>query len=239
MSGKLWSEDEVKQLIEMSEKFKASTIAKVLGRTEAAVKNKLIRLNISTSITSIDAVTVGNLASVCKVGSERVRNWIKKGLKTTKFKKYKNSNFTFIRIEDFWDFATENKDLINFANIDRNILGIEPDWVREKRLNDIKYSKKKNARWTKSEDDVLRRMYKDYSLKEIREVIGRTEDAITIRIRRIGLKRRVVIRWTDKEIKMLLRMKKKGMSENKIAIELGRSSGSVNKKYKELVRKAS
>lgn len=239
MSGKLWSEEEVKQLIEMSDKFKASTIAKVLGRTEAAVKNKLIRLNISTSITSMDAITAGNLASVCKVGGGRVRTWIKKGLQTTKFKKYKNSNFTFIKIEDFWDFATENKDLINFANIDRNILGIEPDWVREKRLNDIKYSKKKNARWTKREDDVLRRMYKDYSLKEIREVVGRTEDAITIRIRRIGLKRRVVIRWSDKEIKMLLRLKKKGMSENKIAIELGRSSGSVNKKYKELVRKAS
>ena len=78
-------------------------------------------------------------------------------------------------------------------------------------------------------------MYKYYSLKEIREVVGRTEEAISIRIRKLGLKRRVVIRWSDKEIKMLLKMKKKGMSENKIAIELGRSSGSVNKKYKELV----
>lgn len=235
LGGKLWSEDEVIKLIEMSDKLKTSTIAKSLGRTEEAVKKKLMRLNISTSINSIDAITVSNLASICKVGGGRVRTWIKKGLKTTKFKKYKSSVFTFIKIEDFWDFAEKNKDLINFANIDRNILGREPDWVREKRLNDIKYSKKKNARWTKKEDDVLRRMYKYYSLKEIREVVGRTEEAISIRIRRLGLKRRVVIRWSDKEIKMLLKMKKKGMSENKIAIELGRSSGSVNKKYKELV----
>lgn len=235
MGGKLWSEDEVIKLIEMSDKLKTSTIAKSLGRTEEAVKKKLMRLNISTSINSIDAITVSNLASICKVGGGRVRTWIKKGLKTKKFKKYKSSVFTFIKIEDFWDFAEKNKDLINFANIDRNILGREPDWVREKRLNDIKYSKKKNARWTKKEDDVLRRMYKYYSLKEIREVVGRTEEAISIRIRKLGLKRRVVIRWSDKEIKMLLKMKKKGMSENKIAIELGRSSGSVNKKYKELV----
>lgn len=85
MGGKLWSEDEVIKLIEMSDKLKTSTIAKSLGRTEEAVKKKLMRLNISTSINSIDAITVSNLASICKVGGGRVRTWIKEGLKTTKF----------------------------------------------------------------------------------------------------------------------------------------------------------
>ena len=38
LGGKLWSEDEVIKLIEMSDKLKTSTIAKSLGRTEEAVK---------------------------------------------------------------------------------------------------------------------------------------------------------------------------------------------------------
>lgn len=234
MSGRRWTEEEEIKLENMVGIYAIHTIAKRLNRTEGSITNKITRLGLGGGVSNTEGITLNKLSETCGVGEGTVRRWIEKGLKAKKSIKYRSARYTFIKIKDFWDFAYKNQDDINFAKIERNILGSEPSWVKDKRRTDIKYYKNKCKRWTKQDDDTLKTMYKYHTLKEIGKTLGRTEDAVNTRARILGIKKRVVIPFSKKEIKMLINMKNKGMSDFEIGKKLCRSSWTINVKYKSL-----
>ena len=38
---------------------------------------------------------------------------------------------------DFWKWAEQNQNFLDFSNFEENVLGVEPDWAKRKRKNDI------------------------------------------------------------------------------------------------------
>ena len=223
MAGRRWTENEIEALCDMVGKYKVKTIAKRLDRTELAVINKITKLRLGGGVSNAEGITINKLAQACCVGEGKVRRWIRKGLKAKKCIKYRSGSYT----------------LINFANIEKHILGKEPKWVEERRTYDIRNNNKKYTPWTKSDDHTLKKMYKTYTLREIGLALGRTEMAINTRMRVLGIKKRVVIPWTEKEIDLLLSLKKKGLSDEKVGLELGRASATVNAKYRAIIQSAS
>ena len=160
MAGRRWTENDIEALCEMVGKYKIKTIAKRLDRTDLAVINKITKLRLGGGVSNAEGITINKLAQACCVGEGKVRRWIGKGLKANKCIKYRSGSYTFIKIDDFWRFAYKNQDLINFANIEKHILGKEPKWVEERRTYDIRNNNKKYTPWTKNDDHTLKKSIK-------------------------------------------------------------------------------
>lgn len=74
-----------------------------------------------------------------------------------------------------------NKDFLDFSNFEKNALGKEPDWVKDKRKEDKEKSRKyKTTPWTVQEDEKLKYYLKQfkYSCMELSKLLMRTEGAI-------------------------------------------------------------
>ncbi|UQD53518.1 DNA-binding protein [Bacillus methanolicus] len=131
------------------------SIAKKLGRQPKSLEITLIRKRgTSNTKASTGMVTAGELAKTLQIDRNTVLGWINRhGLpfrqRVTRYKK----KFTFIDIEEFWKWAYENKDRIDFSKLAFNSLPPEPDWVKEER------KQKKNVRnyrnWTTQEEKQL------------------------------------------------------------------------------------
>lgn len=238
----IWTEEEEEYLQRRYGKTTLKRIAKKLGRSENAIEIKAGRLGISSALEATGELTAAEIAKVFKIDAHVVVDkWIKdKSLKAQyKAIKYKRK-FWRIKIEDFWKWAYVNKEIINFSKLERNILGKEPSWVDLERKKDFKEKPKRQHQfWNELEDRRLKNMWKsNLNLKEIAERLNRSCSSIRHRSKRLGLvpTRKVNIPWKKEEIGTLINMKEKGALDREIAWELGRSTGNISWKRKELIK---
>ncbi|NFD94626.1 hypothetical protein [Clostridium sporogenes] len=238
----IWTEEEEEYLQRRYGKTTLKRIAKKLGRSENAIEIKAGRLGISSALEATGELTAAEIAKVFKIDAHVVVDkWIKdKGLKAQyKAIKYKRK-FWRIKIEEFWKWAYVNKEIINFSKLERNILGKEPSWVDLERKKDFKEKPKRQHQfWNELEDRRLKNMWKsNLNLKEIAERLNRSCSSIRHRSKRLGLvpTRKVNIPWRKEEIETLINMKEKGALDREIAWELGRSTGNISWKRKELIK---
>lgn len=238
----IWTEEEEEYLQRRYGKTTLKRIAKKLGRSENAIEIKAGRLGISSALEATGELTAAEIAKVFKIDAHVVVDkWIKdKGLKA----QYKAVKFTRkfwrIKIEDFWKWAEDNKEIINFSKLERNILGKEPNWVDIERKKDFKEKPKRQHQfWNELEDRKLKNLWKSSkSIKEIAEILNRSSSSARHRSKRLGLKpyKKVNIPWTDEEVNTIIKMKKDGALDREIAWELGRSTGNISWKRKELIK---
>ncbi|APQ96963.1 hypothetical protein [Clostridium botulinum] len=238
----IWTEEEEEYLQSRYGKTTLKRIAKKLGRSENAIEIKAGRLGLSSALEATGELTAAELAEIFKIDSHVIVNrWIKnKGLKA----QYKAIKFTRkfwrIKIEDFWKWAEDNKEIINFSKLERNILGKEPSWVNIERKKDFKEKPKRQHQfWNELEDRKLKNLWKSSkSIKEIAEILNRSSSSVRHRSKRLGLKpnKKVNIPWTNEEVNTVIRMKKNGALDKEIAWELGRSTGNISWKRKELIK---
>ncbi|MDE3840240.1 DNA-binding protein [Bacillus methanolicus] len=151
------------------------SIAKKLGRQPKSLEITLIRKR-GTSNTKVSTgmITAGELAKTLQIDRNTVVGWIKRhGLpfsqRVTRYKK----KFTFIDIEEFWKWAYENKERIDFSKLASNSLPPEPDWVKEER------KRKKNVRnyrsWTtREEKQLIELAASGKSIQEIASILNRS-----------------------------------------------------------------
>jgi DNA-binding CsgD family transcriptional regulator len=86
--------------------------------------------------------------------------------------------------------------------------------------------KNKSKRYTKQDDQILRRGYSKYRYRELAKRLGRTEFSIKTRLRVVlGVKKRE--EWTTDDDKKLVQMVKRGKTYMEIANELDRSAIAV------------
>lgn len=237
MGGKLWTEEEIESLIEMLGFCTLATISKKLNRSELAIVSKMRKLKLGAVSSYIEGISANELAIVCKVSHKTVLRWIfNKKLKCKKKVLLKKHYYYFIKIDDFWKWAYENQESVKFYNIEKNILGKEPDWLKEKRLEEMddKVKLKKHNKWTKQEDDLLRMLIGKYPYKEISNRLGRSTGAIKVRAQRMGLVRKSRIEWDEKEIQMLKELNSQGVSKYKIADILARHPSNIYEKLNSL-----
>lgn len=113
MKNKYWNEEEIEILRKMWGRSSISNIAKKIDRTENSVKVKGQRL-FGIKSEYVGLYTGADLARAIGVDNKMINYYLKKGLKYRK-----SGRLNLIKIEDFWKFAKEHKDLIKFYNMVR------------------------------------------------------------------------------------------------------------------------
>ncbi len=234
---KKWTDDDVNSLCEMWGNSSVERICTKLKRSKSSVIQKVNRLKLGAFLDNSIYITKHQLFVALGINSDSYKNvsWLKnRGLKTHKVKRGKQT-FNMILIDEFWEWAYENMNFLDFSSFQRNSLGKEPKWVDEKRRKDIKKSYQfKRTPWSEFEDKELMRLlskYK-YSYKELSLKLKRTEGAIQRRICDLGIKERPVkadnhIPWSEEEFEILGEMIKEGCKYEEISEKINRSAKAI------------
>lgn len=242
MPGKRWTEDELEYLEEKVGKIKLSAIAKTLDRSLNAVELKAKRLGLSGTKYESGKLTANELAQALNVDLKVVTRWVaKKGLKAAKRATREKAKFILIDVQNFWKWAKDNKDKINFSKIEPYQLLPEPDWVEEERKKDYHAIPKRTAqKWTDEEDKQMILMIKGgYTQQQIGEALKRSDVSVQRRLSRLKEwgrvpKAKITLRWSEKELQMFYELDAKGLSDEQIACEMGRETGHITDKRRRL-----
>lgn len=144
-----------------------------------------------------------------------------------------------VDIDEFWKWAEQHKDLIEFDLIEEGTFGIEPEWVADARHASW-IAKMKKTPWTPAEDRRLEELLKQYryTCNELCVKLNRSEGAIKRRIKTLGLVYRPIRNydrhWQDDEVETLLTMRAQGHCWEEIGRKLNRSGSAVRGKYERL-----
>lgn len=237
-----WTEEEITILENYWGTKSASFIAKQLNRSVTSIKRMVIRLHLGPWLESGDYITVNQLWKTLGLGKGnyyRQTSWVEKRGFPVKYKKYENRNTQVIYLEDFWKWAEQNQDIVNFAKLEPLALGVEPDWVDVKRNQDrLLALNVQSVNWTTYEDNKLVDMLKSYryTTKQIATSLHRTEQAVSERIRKLGLKYRPLPEnrhnvWSSEDTELLLTLLKTYSSYTLIANSLpGHSEKGIKSK---------
>ena len=236
--GKTWSADELNYLRENWGNMSLHTIAQKLGRSDNAVKLKVVRNGMGAFLDNGLYITFNQLANAIGISYKKKDQLIKNGF-PIKYRRVCKSRFAIVYIEDFWKWAEQHKELIDFSKMPLNTLGKEPAWVKEARTANFQ-GQHKCSPWTAAEDARLVQMLKCYKyyIDDIAVALNRTEGAVKRRMLDLKISYRPLKHptkpWTEAEIIKLLEMRSAGHGWGSIGKELGRSSVSCSGKFDNL-----
>lgn len=245
---KNWTPEEEAYLQDKWGTLSVSTIAKNLGRSIDAVVVRSQRLRLGAHLASDVRISTNQLMialyqSNSGNASYTLYKLIREGL-PVEMHKVKTKSFRVIDIDEFWKWAEDHKEFLDFSKFEEYSLGKEPDWVKVKRKADFQKTQQQgehNEVWTGATDQKLKRMLSQhkYTYRDLSKELNRSEGAIKRRICDLGLKERPVRNktrmWTEKEVETLCEMAEKGYSWGQIADKLGRTALSTRGKYERLL----
>lgn len=220
-------------------------IAKSLNRSTGGIINLVVRKQMGAFLENGDYITVNQLfKAIGRKGSisYTLDKWIKKGF-PVKTKKVRSCSFKIIYIEDFWKWAEEYRMHIDFNKFKENVLGKEPEWVKDQRKADVEFAKYKVTPWTKEEDEIFKSLLKlyKYTYRELSIRILRTEGAIKRRINDLYLntwpiRESTNSEWSDGQESTVIEMYKKGYRSAVIKEYIDKSEQAINGKIERLIR---
>lgn len=193
---KLWEDKEINYLLDKAGTSTILNISKKLNRSSKSVLGKLNSLGYTNIRQLNGTLSASFLAKALDVSHSTVIYWIENyGLPATKKNYYRYDTkikHYSIYPEEFWEWARENKEKINFSKIDPYLILPEPAWVDEERKKDyFKKALKSKKKWTRQEDQKLL-MWKKAGLS-YREISDRLERSIrSVQSRYLRLKRKEV-----------------------------------------------
>lgn len=244
---KAWTAEDEEYLKEYWGRRSIKFIAHKLGRSKNAVICRVRRIGLGAYLDNGDDPTLNQVYCTIHAsasgayGQYRLNNWIKAGLPYRE-KRVDNCKFRVINIDDFWEWAEQHKDLMDFSLFERYSLGAEPAWVDVKRKADHDNRVKTqphNKQWSPSDDLTLKRMIArgGCTWTQVASEVHRSEGACRRRAMDLGIethgkiKRNPVRKWTDDEIRIMLEMLEAGYSYRQIGERLGRGDRAVESKF--------
>ncbi|MEC1759868.1 DNA-binding protein [Schinkia azotoformans] len=181
--AKIWSQEEIDYLYENVGKVNLHTIAQNLQRPLNGVHIKMKRLKIGNTKEQLGLFTTGTLAQVLKVDRKTVEHWIDyHDLPFKKKKTCKTRSFYFIDPNQFWIWAFEHQERIDFSKVEVNAIPPEPEWV-----NTLRYQKREikgnyYRSWTTKEEKALLELRSQgQTFKSIGKVLDRTPISVEIK----------------------------------------------------------
>ena len=280
-----WTEEEIKVLKELSDKYHYTEIAKITGKTENAIylkarrlgitliqdrrkwtveeetllsdlwgvksieyiakkmkrtvfsiKVKAVRMGLGAMIrNNYDVITVSDMVDLLNVTRDRITDrWVKLGLKLKKIKLTNKMSYYTINWKDLMDFLETNQNEWDSRNVEKNMLGLEPEWLQEKRKRDTLENPLWYRKWTEDEIKKAESLFKNgKTYQEISSIIDRSEWAVANLLRNLGYSYMFPQYWKGKEIKYL-RENYQDMTYQEIAEELGRTTKAISVKAEEL-----
>ena len=241
MRGPTWKPEEIVYLEDAWDHTPIPAIAKKLGRSVDAVKEKAIKLGLGRHLHAGTMITFNQFCIAIGKGpmKREMLEWFRKlGLPIHQKRTYTRS-YPMVDIDEFWKWAADHKDKLDFSRIEPGTFGKEPAWVKEARRIDTACMIKKTP-WTKSDDRRLAQLLGEYryTYDDLSRILQRTEGAIKRRIYDLALPQRPMRReirpWTDEEVRQLVDMRVTGYGYEAIAEKLGRSALAVRGKYEHL-----
>ncbi|HCL4447550.1 TPA: hypothetical protein N2D04_002614 [Clostridium botulinum] len=237
-----YTKEELTYLEEQWGAKSVKAIAKKLKRSEWAVRMKAYKMGLGDPKLSIDGITINQLSKAIGVHYQSImRNWVEQYGFPVKNKVLINESITYATQNDFWEWAKDNKNLIDFSRIEENILGKEPQWAKEKRRIDILANNKSRNKtpWTDSEIEKLISLLKTYNFTyaDIAERLGRSQSAVKRKIYDLKIpyrpipKRRGVF-WTKDQKVKLKELYDKGYTPTLISKTIGKSEFSIYEKLR-------
>ncbi len=226
--NEIWTEEEKEHLKEMWGNIKIETISKKLDRTVDAIKHQAVLMKLGSMISNnYDNVTLTNLCEIFKISRSTIKStWISRGLEVKKIYLSKKKSYYLVPIKSLFIFLEENQDIWNSKNMEKNILGIEPEWLKEKRKKDAKQTPQNN-RW-KDETIATAKLLinQGKSVKEIADKLEKTEGAINNFKQKNNYRYTTNRYWKTKEIKYV-RENRENLSPDEMAKYLNRSVDAV------------
>lgn len=229
-----WTKEEEMYLAEKWGTTSVPSIAQKLNRSERAVIIRKSRMGIGSFLDCGDYVTWNQflMALGYSNGADRINAWVKNRDFPLRTQKVNKNTFYVVYLDEWWIWADEHRNFLDFSRFEENMLGMEPEWVKEKRKNDFILSRKFiNTPWTKQEDEYLKKLVtsQKYTINEISKMTKRTCGAVQHRLNDLDIKDRPVRAdshniWTDTEYYQLGEMIKAGYNYEMIAERLGKSS---------------
>ena len=135
---RFWTKEEETLLSDLWGTESFETIAKKLNRTVASIKNKAFLLGLGSVIESnYNGLTIKDISDLLDVNINTVSvGWIGLGLKYKVQKISKSKSYRYVEIKDLYEFLEINQNIWDSRNLEKNILGLEPEWLKEKRIRD-------------------------------------------------------------------------------------------------------
>jgi hypothetical protein len=243
--SKRWTQEEVDYLHDKWGELSLNVLCRNLNRSRNSILIKVNRLGLGAYKDGDGVMTLCQLIDALgkkQSYSYTKSKFLKHGLPVIKAKIFKR-NILKVDLEKFWKWATKHKDLIDWSVVEENILGIEPEWVKERRKIDFYNKSNFVNQWSQTEDELLKVcVAKKLGYREIAAKIDRTELAIRRRCYDLYLdypQKAGVIRWTQEDVSLACELKRSGYSYKYIGEKLGRSAESVRGKLGEVLRKQS
>lgn len=241
--GKNWTQWEIDYLQENYGRYTLEHLCTQIDRTPSAIQNKVCRLKIGRWYKNGEYLTLNEISVATGIYHGTLRRWAEiHDFPITK-RRHRKDYFSLVRLDRFWIWAADHRNMVEWDKIERLALGPEPEWVQEARKAKFleKNRSSKKVPWTSDEDEKLRWLLKKhrYTYSEIAKEIGRTHGAIKRRIGELGIKDRPIyrentIKYSEEEINYILKKYQAGYSFRTIADDLDRSEAGVRGKVERL-----
>ena len=199
---KKWSKKETKQFREdwYDERLSNKTLCKKYKRSLVALRNQASIMKLGQRIQGKTSLTIGDIVREMQVSKDRVRKWLKNGLKhrvlKNKMKRY------FISQEDLLEFLHNNPKIYDASLISEYLFIDEPDWLKQKRIADKgNFRRKQGIAYTNEEVKTIVKLFKTGKSNErIADAIKRTPAGVAKILDELGLSRH---RYNDYEIEII------------------------------------
>ncbi len=237
-----WTIEDINYLDDNWGKVSIDGIAKGLNRSVNAVLIKAQRRGLGRHLYGDSRVSLHQLIVALGMTDGYFAHRLMKAGCPVEHHRVRKCRFKVIDIEKFWSWAEQNKRMLDFSKFEINALGKEPEWVNDKRTEDVRnFIRPHNSKWTPIEDNMLKTilpLYK-YTYADLRKKFNRSEGAIKRRILDLGLKERPLRcenrLWTEIETSTLIELWNKGYSYERIADELERTALQVRGKHERIL----
>lgn len=179
-----WTGEEDNKIMEMVGVYNYDTIGIAVGRSERAVQHRLLILDTEDKTLLTGMMTAADLGRLVKRDKSYIIKLIREhGLPATqpnlRFKTKEEKTFRWMIDPDkFWKWAEQNRDKLNFHQIDAGSILPEPNWVEEQRRIDFQKPVTRK-RWTEEDKKrAIELLDQGYTRVEVAKVFNRSTSSI-------------------------------------------------------------
>lgn len=137
-SHRRWTSVDDETLSDLWGSISVERIAKKLNRTVSSIINRVYALQLGSQISNnYDGITIQDLANLFMINRNTIlTSWVALGLKLSFRKRSDSSIYSFVEIDNLYEFLKNNQNIWDSRLLERNTLGKEPVWLEEKRRRD-------------------------------------------------------------------------------------------------------
>ena len=217
--GKRWTKEEEQFLEESWGTLNVNRIAGHLERTVSAVMQKAARMELGRFTDSGDYISWNQLCKLLGICNDtyKQQSWVANRNFPMRKKRVNTGYIRIGYVDEFWKWAEKHREMLDFSKLEENVLGVEPEWVCEKRRLDFrKRQLVVMTPWSSNDDNRLRHFLKSgkYTYSDLQRMLMRTEDAIRRRIYDLGIQehpvKAVPVKWSCEDVENIVSMVRNG-----------------------------